>query len=545
MKLKFMAAATGMAVLLSCGTTGPESSGLAPSTLTVTFTGSTDGDTTSPHPLPVTGSGGTDGTSSVCRVTASWTMCTDHGFSSYMLYRSQSPGIASDTSTAVLVQEIDNYNTTICADETVTWDTEYYYALMTSDSEGNGVWSNEASVATPEMDAPTPSLLYLAQQTWFNAEIGWTPCPETNFLTYRLYRSTCPGIQSDTAGAELLATTDWRFDTSFVDGTTEPSTVYYYSLLTTNTEGLSSWSNEIDILTYEQVPKNVVATLTVGSSPWDAAALPSGEYVYVTSRGDNTVSVIGTADLSVVETITVGDTPYGICSGAGGQYVYTANWGSGDVSVIRTSDNTVVQTVDVGDRPVGICVLPSGGYLYVTCRDGNAVTVMSTSDHTVVDTVAVGTSPYQICSLPSGDYVYVSNFSSNDMSVIRTSDNTVTHTVDLFARPTGICAHPEGDYVYVSNYISEVVAVVRTSDNTLQETVNTGMGPWGLCAHPAGDCLYVLNSIDGTMEMVRTSDNQVLDQVDTGQTPSNMCVVPDGTSAFVVNYGEGTVTVLQ
>lgn len=539
-------------VFIACGdSTGPDGPEVSPSILTVVFTGSTDQAAYGIRTLHdartgLTGDGtGHDGTASICRITASWTMCTDHGFDSYRLYRSLSPGIASDTASALLVNTVESYGVTSCVDETVTWDTEYHYALRTMDSNGEGAWSNEVSITTPQVDPPTPSELTLAELTWAFSELSWTTCPEPNFLSYRLYRSVFPDIQQDTSAAVLMELKDWRLDTVFVDTTIEASTLYHYALLTTNTEGVSSWSNEVEVGTYENVPGTVTATVPVGPGPWDAAPLPSGQYVYVSCRGADAVYVIRTSDMSVVATVPVGDSPYGVCAGVSGEFVYTANWGSHDMSVIRTADNTVVETVPVGGRPQGVCVLPSGDFLYVTNRDDGTVTVISVPGHQVVETVQAGVYPYGICSLPSGEYVYVTNFGSHDMSVIRTSDNTVTATVDLFTHPSGVCALPSGQYVYASNFNNDVVAVVRTSDNAIIETVKVGNGPWGLCAHPGGLCVYAANSGDGTVAMVRTSDNKVVAELNTGASPSGICSLPSGSAVFVMNYGDGTVSVLQ
>ncbi len=534
-------------LLISCGdSTGPSGPEISPSTLSVTFTGSTDAGASGPaHSTAAEERGSSDGAMSICRVTASWTMCTDQGFCSYVLYRSESPDIQSNPSSAVELAVIDDRLATLFTDGSVTWDTDYYYALRTTDTDGNGVWSNEAPITTPEVEAPTPSVLTLSELTWEYAELSWSSCPEPNFESYRLYRSLFPKIEGDTSMADLLCEIDWKLDTTFVDETAAPSTIYYYALLTTNSEDVSSWSNEIQVLTFDPIPDSTVATVSVGRDPWDAVSTPTGDYVYVTSRYDNVLTVIRTGDSTVWTTVPVGDSPYGICILPSGEFVYTANWGSGGVSVVRTSDNTVVETISVGNRPVGICALPSGEFVYVTNRDDNSVCVIRTSDNTVVDTVTVGTDPYRVCPLPSGDYVYVTNFGSNDMSVIRTSDNTVVDTVDLFTHPTGICSLPSGDFVFVSNYNNDVVAVVRTSDNTIVDTINVGNGPWGLCAHPDGECVYAANSSGNTVSLIRTSDNSVVAVLDMGSSPSSICSTPSGTSVYVVNYGDGTVSVLK
>ena len=531
-------------LLASCSNgTGPSGTSVSPSTLTVIFTGSTNSGPGSRKELRRNGDPDI-GILSACMVTASWTMCTDRGFDSYRLYRSLSPDIASDTSSAVLVADIDSYNSNTYSDKEVTWNTSYYYALLTADIRGSGAWSNEVSITIPQAEAPKPSRLSVEEFSWFYSKLSWTVCPNHNFRYYRLYRSLSPGIASDTSSAVLVTVNDWRLDTCFTDNTIAPSTLYYYAVLTTNTEGISVWSNEVEIRSSDPVPYHVEAVIQVGAKPWDAVAPPFCNLVYVTCRGDDAVAVIDDND-QLTAMVPVGDSPYGICSGPDGKYVYITNWGSGDISVIRTADNTVIATVPVGNRPVNACTLPSGDFLYVTNRSDNTVSVIRISDYTVTDTVEVGINPDGICSSPSGDYVYVSNFASDDLSVIRTSDNTVFDTVSLLTHPAGVCISPSGDYVYVSIFNQDALAVVRTAECELEGTAGVGNGPWGVCVHPTGDYVYVVNSMENTVSILRTSDNKVMALPKVGNSPAGVCITADGTASYVVNYGEGTVSVLR
>lgn len=541
-----------LVLLAACGdSTGPSGPDISPSTLSVSFTGQTGKSVTgdirehSSIPLLSFSRQNSMGSKSNCLVTAFWSVCSDHDFNSYILYRSESSGISSDPSSADIVCEITSVNTTLYVDSDITWETQYFYVLKTADANGDGVWSNEVSITTPEIDAPTPSVLSADNATWYYVDLCWTKCPNPNFDSYRLYRSVTPNIEDDSTLADIVCDLSWSLDTSYTDTTLNSSTHYYYSLLTTNTEDRSSWSNEISVNTMVDIPDIVVVTVDVGNEPWDIASLPSGDYVYVTNRGDDNVSVIRTSYNSVTSTIDVGEKPYGICALPSGAYVYVTNWGSDNVSVIRTSDNSIVATIDVGTRPVGICTLPSGEYAYVTNRDDNNVSVIRTSDNSVVATVNVGTTPYNICSLPSGEYVYVSNWSSNSVSVIRTSDNSVVKTIDMCTNPIGICSLPSGGYVYVSIFGTDAAEIVRTSDNSVIETVDVGNEPWGISSHPSGECVYVTNSTDDSVSLIRTSDNKVVTSIDVGGNPSSICSIPNGEAVYVVNYADGTVSVMQ
>ncbi len=95
---------------------------------------------------------------------------------------------------------------------------------------------------------PTASTLSAAvsQNT---ATLTWTQCPDTDFASYNLYRSTTSGIAASPSSATLVATfTDVATLTHDDDGLAW-NTPYYYALQTVDSSQLTSWSNEATITT--------------------------------------------------------------------------------------------------------------------------------------------------------------------------------------------------------------------------------------------------------------------------------------------------------
>lgn len=76
----------------------------------------------------------------------------------------------------------------------------------------------------------------------------------TLLLSYRLYRSSTPDIQSDTTFAENVYTSTSNSDTLFTDNTVSIGSDNYYALLTTNNSGFSSWSNEESVTVVDDLP---------------------------------------------------------------------------------------------------------------------------------------------------------------------------------------------------------------------------------------------------------------------------------------------------
>jgi YVTN family beta-propeller protein len=107
----------------------------------------------------------------------------------------------------------------------------------------------------------------------------------------------------------------------------------------------------------------------VGVLPTAIAVSPDGDFVFVTNKTDNTVSVFNTSTGNVVSTFTtVGTAPTGIAIGPDGARVYVANRGSNNVSVLDASTGVAVagSPVSVGTAPIAVAINPQGTTAYVS-----------------------------------------------------------------------------------------------------------------------------------------------------------------------------------
>jgi formylglycine-generating enzyme required for sulfatase activity len=260
-------------VAVSCGGTEPSDPDLTASILSLEFTGDSSKIGTDfrsgvlQQALSFSVTEASDGSKGVCEVTATWTICPEGSFDSYALYRSETPGISSSPSSAEVLAVFTDANANMYIDVDVDWATKYYYALQTSDADNNTVWSNEASLTTPGT-APTPSILAVDYVSTPEVDLSWSQCPDSDFDSYRLYRSDSPNIESDTTFAERIYTGTAVGNTVYTDTDVHPDSTYYYALMTTNTKNCSSWSNELEIITPPfELPEGM-----------EFASIPSGSF---------------------------------------------------------------------------------------------------------------------------------------------------------------------------------------------------------------------------------------------------------------------------
>ncbi len=188
---------------------------------------------------------------------AVWTQCPDDNFAWYAIYRSLTPGIASNAGAADTSVIFSSVSGTSWIDTGISEGNTYYYAVRTVNADDLDSWSNEDSVIVPSATPPTPSTLtgtYTGDGTFGQITLEWTECPDSDFYCYKLYRSTSPDIEGDPSSAEIVVTGEESGDAAYEDNEVEGMTTYYYVVETLNESQLSSWSNEVSIITPDLTP---------------------------------------------------------------------------------------------------------------------------------------------------------------------------------------------------------------------------------------------------------------------------------------------------
>lgn len=112
-----------------------------------------------------------------------------------------------------------------------------------SDRLGNIAEEVTASETLSIFSVPTPVELFDPEPSKERADavqLAWTVCSDSDFLNYRLYRSTDPRMQEMVS---LVAITTDRAQTVKIDSLLQPQVDYYYSVWVTNQQGLTRASN--------------------------------------------------------------------------------------------------------------------------------------------------------------------------------------------------------------------------------------------------------------------------------------------------------------
>jgi uncharacterized repeat protein (TIGR02543 family) len=297
-----------------------------------------------------------------------------------------------------------------------------------------------------------------------------------------------------------------------------------------------------------------------------ASIAVAAPFAYVSSFGQDRVTVVDGGNGSVAGTIAVGAMPYGVAVNPAGTRAYVANFGDGSVSIIDTTTNPPMQlppsvspiTVCAvpGCMPQGIAVNADGTRVYVANADGS-VSVIDAINNTLLAPLARTTGAFGGIVVV-GSSVFVADFGSGSILAINVNTGVIT-PVPLSFSMFGIAANPAGTRVYVpygkinlnQEYDLEV-AIIDPTGPTIVATVpvgtldnNSGSQPAGIAVNPSGTRVYVAVPAENTVDVIDTTSNTRLARVAVNSAPYGLAVDASGSRLFVARSSGNMLSMID
>jgi YVTN family beta-propeller protein len=136
--------------------------------------------------------------------------------------------------------------------------------------------------------------------------------------------------------------------------------------------------------------------------PQDVKLSPDGRVFYVADMVSNGVWVVGAHSFRVVSFIHTGRGAHGLYPSRDARYLYVTNRGEGSISVLSFATRKVVHTwrIPGGGSPDMGGVSADGKVLWLSGRYSGVVYAISTRDGKLLARIPVGAGPHGLCVWP-------------------------------------------------------------------------------------------------------------------------------------------------
>jgi DNA-binding beta-propeller fold protein YncE len=287
------------------------------------------------------------------------------------------------------------------------------------------------------------------------------------------------------------------------------------------------------------------------------AVSPDGAWLMVTHHGDDSFSLIHTADSAVAQTFIDIDEPFAVAMSnvpAGRAYVSTVSEAYDSILAFDINANRVVATHPTAHNVTDLAVSPDGRHVYAsrTAVNGADVAILDTAtgkEDAIGIAATAGTTGGCVRVSRDGRLLYVAANGpfAAELVVIDAHHNRVLNTIEIGSPIRDIALSPNGATAYVGSCgpdFGAVLDVVDTRTDTIADTYKIGeIAGWltQLALSRDGQRAYLVG--DSGVTVWSTSTHDVIGSIVTGAQPSCVTESPDGARLYVADYA-GAITVL-
>ncbi|MCX7884076.1 MAG: carboxypeptidase regulatory-like domain-containing protein [Caloramator sp.] len=278
--------------------------------------------------------------------------------------------------------------------------------------------------------------------------------------------------------------------------------------------------------------------------------------IYVANMNSNTVSVIDTTSDKILATISVGSSPYNIAKTSNGKYVFSLNSGDGTISMIETMTNSVIATINVGSFPIAGIVSLDDRYLYVACRDSEMIAVVDINLKTVIGNIVLNQKPVKMEMSPDGRKIFALCINSLSIPVIDTETNTIIKRISLpgtsFYTPTDFKISPDGKKAFFISFQRPAIVGIDAENLTVVDpiiTFSSGvLNPTSVSISPDNNYVFVTGVSKNTgivMRIKETLPTKILTTKIVYAVPYKSIITYDSSKLIALNNISGSITIFD
>ena len=290
----------------------------------------------------------------------------------------------------------------------------------------------------------------------------------------------------------------------------------------------NQYSNSVTLMRVSDVVQPI-AEILVGVSPQTVAYDWDRHVVWVSSQGENKVSVLSVPDFALGEAsqllgaIDTREAPYGVLIGS--KFAYVSAQQAGRVQVFDKYNYTLLAEVAVTGSPRGMTLSGDERWLYVSHFETGIISKIDTSTFTVVTEISLGSRAGLVQSITldsAAQLAFVPNTIRNTDNTLLEFDTSVFPFVsvidlersihlrrqrlalDIIDKPVGLPLESllSGEDLYVVNAASNDISVINLANSQLRAHIEVGGFPMGIAQSLDGAFIYIDNAVDGSMSVI-------------------------------------------
>ncbi len=262
----------------------------------------------------------------------------------------------------------------------------------------------------------------------------------------------------------------------------------------------------------------------------------------VTETGCGKAAVLDLNAAAVINSVTVGNNPQGVATVPRLGLAVVTNRGDNTATLIDTADLTkATVTVTVGGEPIGVAISPNDGTVFITNSNLNSDTVSSFNatlgSATTVLTTTVGQSPVAIAVDPVDLVALVANAGEDSVQLldISTSSPSVLTTVTVSSQPTGVAFNSSNNTFIVAASLSNSLFFYSPSSG-LTTTARIGINPSAIAYNYLTNTAVTVNNASGTISVMDITDRRVRANFALkGAFLGSVAIVPNTNIAIIVD----------
>jgi YVTN family beta-propeller protein len=292
--------------------------------------------------------------------------------------------------------------------------------------------------------------------------------------------------------------------------------------------------------------QRLVATLVqhvpAGKQPTTSLLTDGGKTLLVTNRGDNTVSVFKTDDLSLVKTIPeVGYSAWGLADRGNGKIV-VANWAGPSLALVDVTAGKRTGELPAGMKPSYLALSHDGKRVYAAGNFSSDLTATDLATKKIVRQVEVGTRPMGVAESADGKTLYVAACGSKSIVKVDAASMVVLDRIDApLAATTNLVLTPDGRTLLAAGEGGKLLAVDTGSNRV--DAIPVGSDLSSVAVTPDGTLALAADYSGGTVSLVDLGAREKYATVAAGV--GTIDVQTDGRRAYACNDKSGTISVFR